>query len=114
MAHYDCWDCGEALSFGGYDCDCIAKRSSLTKVTMPEPSVIWTTKRGYSNVSGSYCRWGEGQTFVPTDQAEAYADARVKEALEEAIDAIEKFPGRESVYVIRALIPKHDIGQGDK
>lgn len=58
----------------------------MTSETMPEPvaAVIdWVIRRSVK------ARLAEGTTLITTEQAEAYAVARVREALEEADQALE-------------------------
>lgn len=50
-----------------------------------------------------------GSVFITTDQAEAYADARVRAALEEAAEIADRMNAFPVYDAIRALIPKEDI-----
>lgn len=91
----------------------------MSKVTMPEPvgklhrglnDLIYFTPNGDPHIK-------DGMAVIATDQAEAYAAARVREALEEAAKAAEscvcscccsddqKFTAQDAAQRIRALIP---------
>lgn len=106
----------------------------MSKVTMPEPVAQQIRYLDSTELSRTYGRWSDWQMFtgkyermganqkrslVTTDQAEAYAAAKVREALELAAQTCEN-QGRatttldgESFYIalgqaaraIRALIP---------
>lgn len=111
----------------------------MTNVTMPEPVAflvngkmlfdeIYSTRQQAERVMKSRATSFDGEddpkltTLITTDQAEAYADTRVREALEEAAHLCEthwqqfsesdvrrfmhKLPGKVYASAIRALIPK--------
>lgn len=90
----------------------------MTKVTMPEPVMRIYAEGGIRTVT----EWRDGARDLPdgdhdlitTTQAEAYANARVREALEEAIAAVEscRTTGTirhgtvsDCIEAIRALLP---------
>lgn len=56
----------------------------MSKVTIPEPVTVWKRDCGYRNATNLPVILRDGETFITTDQAEAYAAARVREALENA------------------------------
>lgn len=84
------------------------------KATMPEP-VAWryTDARGHYRYRGYIARFDSlypilrPEPLITTTQAEAYADARVREMLEEAISLSSMYGATiELDAAIRALIPK--------
>ena len=85
----------------------------MTKVTMPDP-VAWLHEEGDHIITAAekraanatFTRYGQG--LITTTQAEAYADARVRVALEDLIDTLEtrQFGGQDQIIrAARALIP---------
>lgn len=84
----------------------------MTKATMPEPAVWIKTRR--SNGEVELCMDGpvkhsglfDWQPLINTDQAEAYAYAKVREALEEAAEIADRYKAFATYDAIRARIPK--------
>ena len=92
----------------------------MTKVTMPEP-VAWVRRHPDGTLTAEFLedavisptrkQSGAWMPMITTTQAEAYADARVREALEEAAALCDRFAERgmhptECAGAIRAMIPK--------
>lgn len=91
-------------------------------ITMPEP-VVWRSRyRSPQGMIGHY-PWSyvghsliqpalnnyDIESLITTDQAESYANARVRAALEDLIDTLEtrQFGGQDQIIrAARALIPK--------
>lgn len=96
----------------------------MSKVTMPEPTawmlavqtmggdVGW--KLSWTQSGAGVCNRLSGAThekaLITTDQAEAYADARVREALEKASDLLEQAFMEE----LKSRIPGEDLDEADE
>ena len=79
----------------------------MTKTQMPEPVAaviegIIRQRRGAD--------LDEGETLITTTQAEAYADARVREALERAIEACKAYERRVEATFIDNNRVQHATG----
>lgn len=81
----------------------------MTKVTMPEP-VAWMheefdhtiTDNNKRAASSTFSRYRYG--LITTTQAEAYADAKVREALEEAASVLENNSDACRSLAVRVLL----------
>ena len=92
----------------------------MTKIKMPEPvaevasdyTLFWA---GSGPIAPICERTGTnvGSLLITTDQAKAYKDACVREALEEVAAQVEQFHPKATpkgiAAAIRAMIPKEDI-----
>jgi len=81
----------------------------MIKSTMPEPVVEVDKYNNSSELQYTYLSpyggLSHGTYLITTTQAEAYADARVREALEEAAEIADRNNDFSTYDAIRALIP---------
>ena len=118
MSFYECPKCG-GIPGVTFCCTSIDKKKE-SKVTMPEP-VAWVRRHPDGALTAEFLedavistvrkKSGAWLPMTTTNQAEAYADAKVREALEEAAALCDRFSERdmhpeECADAIRALIPK--------
>lgn len=81
----------------------------MTQVKMPEPVaflVDWPDEPDLGHYfAEEQATIGRSQPLITTTQAEAYADARVREALEEAAEIADRNNDFSTYDAIRALMP---------
>lgn len=79
----------------------------MSKVTMPEPSAEITSMNNVIifdlTVHGKRSGLSVGEKFITTAQAEAYADARVRDAIKKVMAATERFQDSEAAGVVRQI-----------